>query len=60
MNKIIRQDVGILYLRGHIAVNKKLRKKISDGFFTVVMIIMGLFPLLFVAWLCLRLVSNLA
>ncbi|MFR3309545.1 MAG: hypothetical protein ACLTTQ_02835 [Christensenellales bacterium] len=41
-------------------MNKKLRKKISDGFFTVVMIIMGLFPLLFVAWLCLRLVSNLA
>lgn len=41
-------------------MDKKLKKKISDGLFTVIMIIMGLFPLLFVAWLCLRLVSNLA
>lgn len=40
-------------------MNKKLRKKLSDGLFTVIMIVMGLFPLLFVAWLCLRLVSNL-
>lgn len=39
---------------------KRNKKKISDAFFTVLMIFMALFPFLFIVWLCLRLFVNLA
>ncbi len=41
-------------------MSRKLKKKLSDALFTVIMIIMALFPFLFVAWLCFKLFMNLA